>query len=199
MEYIDGYDLKQALRKNMPLSLRIQTFTIILKILCDMNREGFIYTDLKRENIMIDKKKNLIRFIDFGSVTEIGTSIKEYTLIYDRAYWKKGKRKADLSYQCFSAAILLVFMLIGDSIEECERSLDDIEVLLKKNKIEKQLARLIRDCLKGHIDNCRDFYEKISRILSKESKFNRTFNKISYSIIGVLLFLLSLLVYAFTL
>lgn len=197
MEYIEGYDLGKALNKNISIKLRLQLFLIILKIIWDMNEEGLIYSDLKQENIMVDKKNNSIRLIDFGSVTEAGLGVKEYTPMYDRAYWGLGKRMADSSYQTFSAAILLISLLLGRKIHPQKDNLEDVINSLDKSRVPKEIILLIEKCIEGRIDNCGMFYNELIKIpYTKPEKYNKL-NFILYFIMIVLFILLGALILIF--
>lgn len=197
MEYIEGYDLGKALNKNISIKLRLQLFLIILKIIWDMNEEGLIYSDLKQENIMVDKKNNSIRLIDFGSVTKAGLGVKEYTPMYDRAYWGLGKRLADSSYQTFSAAILLISLLLGRKIHPQKDNLEDVINSLNKSRVPKEIILLIEKCIEGRIDNCGMFYNELIKIpYAKPEKYNKL-NFILYFIMIVLFILLGALILIF--
>lgn len=199
MEYISGYDLSKAIKKNMPLRLKLQLFAIILEIIWDINKDGLIYSDLKQENIMVDRRNSLIRLVDFGSITEIGLGIKEYTPMYDRAYWGFGRRFADASYQSFSAAILLILMLTGKKVDANKNKLEDIHILLRKNKVPKDIIDLVERCIKGSIDNCGMFYDELIKLPYMELKHKCNVNLILYSIMIVLFILLGALIFVFVL
>lgn len=197
MEYIEGYDLGKVINKNMSMKLRLQLFAIILKIIWDINKEGLIYSDLKQENIMVDKKNKSIRLIDFGSVTEVGLGIKEYTPIYDRAYWGLGKRLADSSYQTFSATILLISLLLGRKIDPRKDNIEDMINSLNKSRVPKEIIDLIEKCIEGRIDNCGVFYDELIKLsYAKPGKTNK-FDTILYFIMIVLLILLGVLILIF--
>lgn len=199
MEYIAGYDLSKAINKNISLRLKLQLFAIILEIIWDINKEGLIYSDLKQENIMVDRRNGLIRLVDFGSIIEIGLGIKEYTPMYDRAHWGFGKRFADASYQSFSAAILLILMLTGREIDPNKNKLEDVHILLKKNKVPEDVINLIERCIKGNIDNCGLFYGELIKLpyieLNHKCNLNYILNYILYAIMMVLLILLGALIF----
>lgn len=194
MEYIEGYDLGKAINKNMSLKLRLQLFSIILKIIWDINKEGLIYSDLKQENIMVDKKNRVIRLVDYGSVTEIGLGIKEYTPMYDRSHWGLGQRFADSSYQTFTAAILLISLLLGRKIHPRKDKLEDIINSLGKSRVPKEIVCLIEKCLKGDIDNCGMFYNELIKLPYTKPKKNYNLKHILYFTMIVLFILLGALI-----
>jgi len=164
MEYIKGHNLTEAMKRYMPLELKVKLFMIILSIISDINEEGLIYSDIKHENIMVDYNNLSIRFVDFGSLIPIGESIKEYTPLYDRYSWGLGSRTADLTYQVFSAAVLFTTMLIGFIHKVDKDSIAAIMKELDKNNIPKGLSVLILKALKGEIENCDIFLRRLRNV-----------------------------------
>ncbi len=77
----------------------------ILNRLSKLHRIGWIFGDLKTENIMIADYGNA-ELIDFGGATEFGKSVRQFTEIYDRGYWNAGSRMADANYDLFSFGVL---------------------------------------------------------------------------------------------
>ncbi|SES40882.1 protein kinase domain-containing protein [Salipaludibacillus aurantiacus] len=73
-----------------------------------MHAGGWIFGDLKPENLLITKQPYQLRWIDPGGITKAGRSIKEYTEYFDRGYWGEGDRKAEPSYDLFAVAMLMV-------------------------------------------------------------------------------------------
>ena len=190
MEYIKGYNLTKVMKDSLPLKLKIDIFIIILQIIADINDEGLIYSDLKHENIMVDERNLTIRLVDFGSLTQFGKGVKEYTPLYDRCSWGLGDRVADISYQTFSAAILLMTLLIGRKLTPDKDKIKSAMDILKKDNIPKTLIDLIEKVLQGDIIDCRTFLRNLRQIdLSEKDK---VFGIDSWldSIIAILVFLL---------
>lgn len=164
MEYIEGYDLTRTMKNKMPLKLKVAVFMIVLKIIADINEEGYIYTDLKHENIMIDERNLSVRLVDCGSLTQIGRVVNEYTSLYDRFSWGLGDRTADTAYQVCGAAILLITLLIGRRPKPGKDRIPAIMDFLAHNDVPKPLIELLDNALNGRIDNCRLFCEKLEGI-----------------------------------
>src|SRR5699024_11453595 len=74
----------------------------LLQQLSALHEAGFIFGDLKLENMLVDKRDMRLRFVDVGGVTKVGRAIKEYTAFCDRASWQLGSRKAEASYDLFA-------------------------------------------------------------------------------------------------
>jgi serine/threonine-protein kinase len=155
MEYIEGYDLKAGLRKSaLDLKTKLDMMGIITNIIKQINELGYIYTDLKHENIMIDGRNKLIKLIDLGSLAEIGSTVREYTPMYDRLCWGKGRRVADLSYQMFVMAIFFISMLLNKGLDPDKDELEQTMKSLKKRKVPVRIFEIIAGCIDGRIRDC---------------------------------------------
>lgn len=107
MEYIQGEKLARHIRDNGPEWIGV----FLLQLLGDLeqlHRAGWVFGDLKLDNLLISLTPARLRWIDAGGVTKIGRSIKEYTEFNDRGYWGLGTRKAEPSYDLF--ALVMVFL-----------------------------------------------------------------------------------------
>lgn len=75
MEYVDGPDLKEYIRKNSPLDLRevIRIMDQILSAVALAHKHNVIHRDLKPQNILMDKRGN-IKIADFGIAVALNQS-----------------------------------------------------------------------------------------------------------------------------
>lgn len=107
MEYIQGEPLTRYLQKNG--SEWIGVFLLqLLGDLANLHKEGWVFGDLKLDNLLVTEKPARLRLIDVGGVTKMGRSIKEYTEFNDRGYWGLGSRKAEPSYDLFAVVMLFL-------------------------------------------------------------------------------------------
>ncbi len=165
MEYIQGYTLKQAMKNNLlSIKAKFRIICILTKMLKVLNDYGYVYTDLKYENIMIDRRNNLLRLVDAGSITEIGRIVKEFTPMYDRASWGKGTRIADCSYQLFTLALLFLSMLFGRNLDPDKEKIEQLIKGLKRLPLPHRLNEVIKKSLDGRLRDCSIFYNEISSI-----------------------------------
>jgi serine/threonine-protein kinase len=107
MEYIHGEPFLPFVRTKGIEWLGI----FVVQLLGDLQRmheKGWIFGDIKPENLLITSNPYQLRWIDPGGVTKKGRSIKEYTEFFDRGYWGAGDRKADPAYDLFSVSMLIV-------------------------------------------------------------------------------------------
>lgn len=107
MEYIDGVSLERFVRINGANWIGVFLMQM-LEQLDQFHEAGWVFGDLKNDNILISGKQPTVRFIDVGGTTKIGRSIKEYSDFYDRAYWGLGSREAEPSYDLFALAIVII-------------------------------------------------------------------------------------------
>ncbi len=126
MEYVEGERLDHYVKRVgsewVPV-LMIQ----LLSRLHILHSQGWIFGDLKPENIMVVKSDKQLRLIDFGGVTKIGSAVRQFTEEYDRAAWMAGDRRAAVSYDLFSLAVIMIKLVSGEEawkkIRHSERTL----------------------------------------------------------------------------
>ncbi|MCR6108834.1 serine/threonine protein kinase [Bacillus sp. A301a_S52] len=107
MEYIHGEPFLPFVRNKGIEWLGI----FVVQLLGDLQKmhdKGWVFGDIKPENLLITSNPYQLRWIDPGGVTKRGRSIKEYTEFFDRGYWGAGDRKADPAYDLFSVSMLIV-------------------------------------------------------------------------------------------
>lgn len=107
MEYIDGPDLLSFVT-GKGFSWAAVPLIQLLSDLQHLHEQGWIFGDLKPENLLVGTPGNRIRCIDPGGMTKIGRSVKEFTEFFDRGYWGLGSRKAEPSYDLFSVAMVMI-------------------------------------------------------------------------------------------
>lgn len=194
MEYIEGCTLKN-LAQNGRLSIRnkMDIVRVLTKALEQINNEGYVYTDLKYENIMIDKRNGLIRLVDLGSIAKIGDIVKEYTAMYDRKSWNMGSRTAELSYQLFAIMVLFIAMLLNRDLNPEKEKLECILQKLNKAGVPRKLNDILNRCCRGYIDSCGGLYNELSA-LNIGSINGSKVNMVLDAVIALLSILLAVLV-----
>ena len=199
MEYIRGYNLKSTLKNSsMDIKTKLSLMCIIIQIIKQINEEGYIYTDLKHENIMVDGRNSLIRLVDLGSLAEVGSSVKEFTPMYDRLCWGKGKRIADRSYQTFAIAMLFISLILNKSLDPNRDKLELAMNSLKKKKVPARLFEVIARCLDGQVWDCNTLYNQISCAVERQNYPDKLKKALSL-LIAFLVLLLTITIFAFIL
>lgn len=106
MRYVKGVHITEYIQK-----YGAEWFSLlglnILRHLGKLHSRGWIFGDIKVENIMVTEYGH-IELIDFGGATQVGKGVKQFTELYDRGYWNSGTRSADPGYDLFSFAVLCV-------------------------------------------------------------------------------------------
>jgi len=129
IEYIEGKNLSYYIKHK----INFHQIIFIANFLCDflmyLSNKNLYYTDLKPENIILQKESCYI--VDFGSVIESGESIKEFTPAYDRASWGMGKRAIDSGYMVFQIAMIMANLLLGKVYEPHKLSINYIRKEIK--------------------------------------------------------------------
>lgn len=89
-----------------------------------LHQAGFIFGDLKPDNIIYDFKNKSLYVVDYGSVCVKGQALKQYTPGYDRANWQAGLRVADEKYDIFALGMVLAALTLGKAYTSETHELD---------------------------------------------------------------------------
>ncbi|WP_206529713.1 serine/threonine protein kinase [Brevibacillus sp. SYP-B805] len=113
MEYLEGERLDRYAgrvgREWVPV-LAVQLLTR-LEIL---HAQGWVFGDLKPENVIVTHGDKQVRLVDFGGVTKKGNAVRQFTEEYDRGGWQAGDRRAEASYDLFSLAVITIRLMTPD-------------------------------------------------------------------------------------
>lgn len=169
VEYIPGISLNKY-RKNKKITLleSLGTVIILLKFMGELHKKGYILGDAKLDNIMVNNEGKVIRLIDLGGVVKVGSTIKEFTPAYDRASWKCGYRTSEVSYDIFSATMILIQLILDMEINPRIQTIEKIKEKLDNRFIDSDLKMNIIDILDGKKDNVKDFANNLLRLYNKE-------------------------------
>lgn len=107
MEYLRGESLTSFFSRRGKEWLGVLMLQL-LEDLEQLHQLGWVFGDLKMDNLIVLSAPIRIRLVDVGGTTKMGRSIKEHTEFYDRGYWGLGTRKAEPSYDLF--AFVMVFI-----------------------------------------------------------------------------------------
>lgn len=167
MEYLHGQDLTTFIQHNGSEWLGV----FMLQLLDDLERLhqlGWIFGDLKTDNIIVLTSPSRVRFVDVGGTTQAGRAIKEYTEFYDRGYWGIGTRRAEPSYDLF--AFVMTFLAIFYP-NHFPKMADPVKGIFSKIDAVQELA-LYCDCLKraiiGKYQSSAEMKHDLLRVLHKK-------------------------------
>ena len=156
MEYLQGQPFFSFLRKKG----REWIGLLVLQLLSDLEKlheAGWVFGDLKPDNLLITESPPRIRWIDVGGTTQIGRSIKEYTEFFDRGYWGLGSRKAEPSYDLFAVAMIFFNAAYPNRFKKTGEGLTLLEKKLKESDMLRGYERLLMKAIRGQ-------YEKASHM-----------------------------------
>lgn len=112
MEYIQGSRLDAYIKAKGSEWLPV----LLLGLLDDLDhlhQAGWVFGDLKLDNLVVSENPIRLRWVDVGGTTQTGRAIKEYTEFYDRGHWGMGSRKAEPTYDLFALAMTALEVMNG--------------------------------------------------------------------------------------
>lgn len=122
MEYIRGENVKAFIKRNGAAWVGIVLIQL-LDQLARLHDSGWVFGDLKNDNLLMERDSSTVRLIDVGGTTKIGRSIKEYTEFHDRGYWGLGSRKAEPSYDLFALVMVVLKVYHPDRFKRQQNNL----------------------------------------------------------------------------
>ncbi|WP_264806813.1 protein kinase domain-containing protein [Cytobacillus sp. NCCP-133] len=149
MEYIQGPDLLSFIAQKGPS----WTGVLIVQLLNDLeslHKNGWVFGDLKPDNLIVTGPPPKIRTIDVGGTTIQGRAIKEFTEFYDRGYWGLGTRKADPGYDLFAVAMILINTAYPKRFSKSTGDLKQLKLMVRQKKELLKYEGVILNALQGH-------------------------------------------------
>lgn len=206
MEYIHGQSVASFI-KNKGNEWIVVLMLQLLTELEKLHQKGYIFGDLKPDNLIVAGPSPRIRLLDVGGVTKIGRSVKEFTSFYDRAYWGVGSRKAEPSYDLFSLAMVFfhvahpnVSLKKEDGIRQIEKKLSAHPYLKRYRSIfnrafrgEYSNAKMMREALLSVDGGMRSEQRSMSRREKKKAKKKKRKKMARFAFLMTFLFLAILL------
>jgi serine/threonine protein kinase, bacterial len=148
MEYINGTSLFDCIKVRGFEWAPVFTLQL-LKDLHRLHQEGFVFGDLKPENLIITGPPLKVRWLDVGGITQGGRSIKEYTEFYDRGYWGMGSRKAEPSYDLFAVAMIIVNLADFKRFEKNDQPEKQLLMKVNQHPLLAPYASVLTKAIKG--------------------------------------------------
>lgn len=157
MRYVEGSPLHWFMRKRGKEWIGIVGLRLLEK-LRDLHQLGFVFGDLKPENVMVSDYGE-VELIDYGGVSSKGRSVKQFTEWYDRGYWNAGTRGSDEGYDLFAFAVLCIHLIHGEALKAAAaqhlpqtRSVSDLLNLVKRSHRLKPYAGWLTKALRGEFE-----------------------------------------------
>ncbi|MDG0808968.1 tRNA lysidine(34) synthetase TilS [Cohnella rhizosphaerae] len=111
MQYVPGVPVKTYLAEHGGAWYGVVGYRLLNR-LAELHAAGWAFGDVKSDNILVTDYGR-VSLVDYGGMTAMGRSVRQFTEVYDRGYWSAGSRTADPSYDVFSVAVLWIHALDG--------------------------------------------------------------------------------------
>ncbi|MBB6447458.1 serine/threonine-protein kinase [Bacillus benzoevorans] len=173
MEYIQGPDLLTFIEQKGHAWLPV----LMLQLLNDLEKlhqSGWVFGDLKPENIIVTGPPVQVRCIDVGGTTLRGRAIKEFTEFYDRGYWGLGSRKADPGYDLFAVAMIMMNTVYPKRFNKSEGGLSQLTWMVKQKDVLKGYEKIILHAFQGHYQSAAQMRRELLAAVNKEQPAARS-------------------------
>lgn len=138
MRYIPGSPLRAYLKKHGTQWIGVVGFRL-LERLAELHEAGWVFSDIKSDNVLVHDYGR-VELVDYGGMTAIGRSVRQFTEIYDRGFWSAGGRTADPAYDWFAFAMLWVhaaddrrLLQLSQTRLPQDRGIEDLMKLVRSN------------------------------------------------------------------
>ncbi|KRT94479.1 protein kinase domain-containing protein [Bacillus glycinifermentans] len=148
MEYIEGPLLLRYIAEKGEEWIPV-LISQLLSNLSIIHREGWVFGDLKPENLIVTGSPARIRCIDVGGTTKKGRAIKEYTEFFDRGYWVCGTRKAEPSYDLFSVAMIMINCAVKKEFKKTGNPMSQLLSVIDSHPFLKTYKTVLVSAFKG--------------------------------------------------
>ncbi|KPU26601.1 hypothetical protein TR13x_09305 [Caloranaerobacter sp. TR13] len=165
MEYIEGDNLKEIINKNK-LSIReVLGISLILSGLINkLYQMGYIYGDLKLENIIVDRKTKKVMFVDFGGVIKKNGCIKEFTPTYDINSWGIENKNSHIERLIFSTTMLMICLITRREYAPFHTSMKEILTIIDSLNISEKLKIFMKDGLLNKFNDINYYIERLKML-----------------------------------
>ncbi|WP_415818396.1 protein kinase domain-containing protein [Mesobacillus thioparans] len=168
MEFIKGPDFLAFLEQKGP----DWTGVMILQLLADLqllHDNGWVFGDLKPENLIVTGPPARIRCIDVGGTTMQGRSIKEFTEFFDRGYWGLGSRKADPGYDLFAVGMIMVNTAFPKRFTKKSGGISEIMEKVKQSPELRRYEKVIYNALSGKYRSAKEMRTDLLQVHQPDS------------------------------
>ncbi len=177
MEYIQGPDLLSFIKHKGPSWIEV----LILQLLNDLQQlheNGWVFGDLKPENLIVAGPPPRIRCIDVGGTTIQGRAIKEFTEFFDRGYWGLGSRKADPGYDLFAVAMILVNIAYPKRFNKTTGDLHQLAFMIRQKPELHKFEPVISNALTGRYASAKEMRSSLLQLThAHPSRHNQSTQK----------------------
>ncbi|WP_462411316.1 protein kinase domain-containing protein [Neobacillus sp. Marseille-QA0830] len=166
MEYLQGPDLLSFLQQKGKSWLPV-VFLQLLNDLAQLHENGWVFGDLKPENLIVTGPPPAVRCIDVGGTTIQGRAIKEFTEFYDRGYWGLGSRKAEPSYDLFACAMIMINTAYPNRFAKQKGGMAQLTEALRQKQELHPYEKVITRALEGRYLSAKQMRQDLLQIITK--------------------------------
>lgn len=186
MEYVRGQTLQQFLQHRGKEWIGV----FMLQLLDDLEKlhqAGWVFGDLKEENLLVAASPTRLRWIDVGGTTQIGRSIKEYSEFYDRGYWEMGNRKAEPGYDLFAFAMVFISLCYPKRFEKGKHPQQHLMKRLHEATALRAYRPVLQKALHGSYQSSAQMKQEVSELLhSMQQRKTQSSHRVVTSFAGEL-------------
>ena len=167
MEYIQGPDLLSFIKSKGPSWIEV----LILQLLNDLQQlheNGWVFGDLKPDNLIVTGPPPRIRCIDVGGTTIQGRAIKEFTEFFDRGYWGLGSRKADPGYDLFAVAMILMNIAYPNRFSKTTGDFNQLVFMLRQKPELSKFEPIILNALTGKYASAKEMRSSLLQLTQEQ-------------------------------
>ncbi|WP_141434193.1 protein kinase domain-containing protein [Bacillus sp. 03113] len=178
MEYIKGMDLLSFIKQKG----HSWTGVLIIQLLKDLDilhQNGWVFGDLKPDNLIITSQPTRIRCIDVGGTTMKGRTIKEFTEFFDRGYWGLGMRRADPGYDLFAVAMILINLAYPNRFEKKEGGIIQLTKMIRQINELQQYEKVLLSALQGRYGTAKEMRSELLELMGQDSANRQSRNQSS--------------------
>lgn len=187
MDYIEGIclnDYFRGIKYNIEKLLKIiTTLSIMVE---NIYRLGYVYVDIKPQNIIISKENKKIFLIDFGGVIEKCCSIKEFTPTYNMVSWRLNFKMKRIENIIFSLSMLMISLISNQEFNPLLVDISKVKYNIETLGIDYSLKQILIKGLNGRYGTFYDFRKDLLNIIDKKM-YKLCRNKDKIDIINIVL------------
>ncbi|WP_315969823.1 serine/threonine-protein kinase [Bacillus testis] len=168
MEYIRGEELLPFVKrkgKDWMEALLLQ----LLTHLEHLHSSGWVFGDLKPENLLVTMPAHQIRCVDVGGTTPTGRAIKEFTEFFDRGYWGMGSRKAEPSYDLFSVAMIVINVYHPNRFHKQPGKSGQLQTVIRQTPGLREYKEVLENALAGNYISAKQMRGDLLAVVRKRT------------------------------
>ena len=143
IEFINGRTLLEINEVQLNFNEKITIFFELMIIIEFLHRKGFVYRDLKPNNVILDENKTAV-LIDFDRMIEEKNALSTTTKDFSPFYHAPEINENNFSYKCDIYSLGHIFLYIMNPKIPFDQHLDEISTSSEFNKINEIIKRSIK-------------------------------------------------------